>query len=126
PLPSSAHGVGGPRTEPRPRAGRTDGIPESEPVMKKVIAVVLVMGLVFGVTFITQFTLSDPKKKEDDGSAAMPLLFGSQEARRDPTSDDPHHRYFQGFYEKGAENSVLFWFRNENPAEVTFGFRGFS
>src|SRR5262245_49672155 len=94
--------------------------------MKKVIAIVLVMGLIFGVTYITQFTGTDVQTKDDPASSAMPLIFAHQEVRRNPLSDDPHDRYFPGFFEMGSESSTLFWFRNERPVDVTFGFKGFS
>lgn len=94
--------------------------------MKKVIALLLVMGLIFGVTYITQFTGNDPTPDDAKAVVAMPLLFTHADVKRDPNSDDPHERYFPGYFEKDLDNSVLFWFRNENPAEVHFGFRGFS
>jgi hypothetical protein len=92
--------------------------------MKKVIAVVLVMALIFGVTFITQFTGRDDQPT--DKKSSLSLAFGHSEVKRDPTSDDPQNRYFVGFYEKGAENSVLFWFRNEGTEEAVLTFLGVS
>jgi hypothetical protein len=92
--------------------------------MKKVIAILLVMGLIFGVTYITMFTGSDVESGKK--AVTFPLVFPHEEVHRDATSDDPHFRYFQGFFEKGAENATYFWFRNEEPVEVTFGFRGVS
>jgi hypothetical protein len=92
--------------------------------MKKVIAILLVMGLIFGVTYITMFTGTDPDSGKK--TATFPLLFGHEMVERNPTSDDPHFRYFHGFYEQGAENAIYFWFRNEEPVEVSFGFRGVS
>src|SRR5262249_50471138 len=94
--------------------------------MKKVIAVVLIMALIFAVTYITQFTGTDVPSADDKTTASMPLLFAHQEVRRNPSSDDPQDRFFPGFYEMGSESSILFWFRNEKPVEVSFGFRGFS
>src|SRR5262245_53739174 len=92
--------------------------------MKKVIAILLGMGLIFGVTYITMFTGTDVTPNKT--TASMPLLFDHQEVRRNPTSDEPHFRFFQGFYEKGAENAVYFWFQNIEPVEVALKFGGVS
>jgi hypothetical protein len=92
--------------------------------MKKVVAILLVMGLIFGVTYITMFTGKDvePDKKV----TTFPIVFGHEEVHRDATSDDPHFRFFQGFFEQGSENGTYFWFRNEGPVEVTLSFGGVS
>ncbi|HEY2786873.1 MAG TPA: hypothetical protein VGJ05_18070, partial [Fimbriiglobus sp.] len=95
--------------------------------MKKLIALVLVMSLVFGVTYITQFTGSDVAPKDDKKESGVgPLLWGYLTAKRDATSDEPHYRYYPGFFEVNVQNSELFWFRNEKPVDVTFGFGGVS
>ncbi len=77
--------------------------------MKKLIAVVLVMGLIFGVTYITQFTGTDVAPKDvNKESGVGPLLWGAQSAKRDTTSSEPHYRFFPGFYEVNVESSVFF------------------
>ncbi len=94
--------------------------------LKLVIPIALLVAVVFGVTFISQYS---PKSVDDDteaglrgqsgvGRAEPPLRFNSSIRQWGPES--LQDLIFPGFYEGGETlNSASFWFENRNAAPVT-------
>ncbi|HEV3440486.1 MAG TPA: hypothetical protein VG122_24235, partial [Gemmata sp.] len=94
--------------------------------LKVVIPIALLVAVVFGVTFISQYS---PKSADDEtevglrgssgaGKGEPPLRFNS--SIRQWSSDSLQDLIFPGFYEGGETlNSAAFWFENRNPAPVT-------
>ncbi len=94
-----------------------------------VLGVGMLLCVVFGVTFVGQYTGGPVKDPDKPGGAAaivgVPLSFASTEMGFDPTSDDLGKKYFDGFYEVTDQlHPVNFWFKNPHPQPVAFTVRG--
>jgi len=93
------------------------------------LGVGMMLAVVFGVTFIGQYT-GGPEKdivKPDDPAAivGLPLLFAKNEMAYDPTSEDLDKKYFNGTFEVTDQlHKVNFWFKNPHPQPVSFTVRG--
>ena len=97
--------------------------------MKKLVLTALLffgfLGLVFGLTFISDFMGEAEKPKPGEVGAdgkkpiGAPFVFLSSQCKFDPASSDRQNRMVRGFYELGESDSALFWFKNRSPREVT-------
>ena len=97
--------------------------------MKKYVLTALLfigfIGLVFGLTFISDFMGEAEKIKPGEVGAdgkrpiGAPFVFLSSQCKFDPASADLQNRMFRGFYEVGETDSALFWFKNRSPREIT-------
>jgi hypothetical protein len=99
-----------------------------KPILKIAVPLVVLVGVVFGITYIMIYV--PPDQKTDDGPTGdRPLIFPS--ATRfwqpgwatapddDEKGADPLNRLFPGFYEQGMKGKARFWFQNKNPQPVT-------
>lgn len=125
-----------PKTAPAsPPATSPQAVPSSAPVkstsspLKVLIPIVALVAVVFGVTFVSQYT----PRQEDPATAQRavsdlgkhPLRFGTSIRRWDPQSESPLDLYFPGFYEPSdALRTVSFWFENRNPSPVSIQSEG--
>ena len=94
-----------------------------------VLGVGMLLVVVFGITFIAQYTggteKEDVRPDEVAGIAGVPLLFSKNEMAYDPGSDDLDKKYFDGFVEVTDQlHKVNFWFKNPHPQAVYFTVRG--
>lgn len=99
---------------------------------KTLIPIALVVALVSGVTFISQFSgTTTTSNKQGTGADAStedslpPLFFDAQHVQFDPEdSTNIANRAFNGFFEIGDTiHWVTFWFRNEKPYPVKLAVR---
>lgn len=97
--------------------------------LKVLVPLVLLIAVVFAVTFFSQYTVNDPVEIEGskNQSADKPLHFFSNVRHWDPrpvgddgvTPPSLQDRIFPGFYEAdGTRNPAQFWFENRNPKPV--------
>ena len=106
--------------------------PEASAVRSNLMAglgVGMLLVLVFGVTFIAQYTggpePEQAKAEQAAGIVGVPLLFAKNEMGYDPVSEDLDKKYFQGFFEVTDQlHKVNFWFKNPHPVPVNFTVRG--
>lgn len=94
-----------------------------------VLGVGMLLCVVFGVTFVGQYTggpEKDPAKPEPGAAiVGVPLSFTSTEMGFDPASEDLGKKYFDGFYEVTDQlRPVNFWFKNPHPQPVLLTVRG--
>ncbi|HEY8504194.1 MAG TPA: hypothetical protein VIL46_06395 [Gemmataceae bacterium] len=85
-------------------------------VTQVLLPIALVVGLIFGVTYISNYTRSNrPVPNQESGPAqdVMPLKFGHTVAKRDP--EYFYLRHFRENYEVGTGGRHDFWFHNPNP-----------
>ncbi len=108
---------------------KTPLAPTSASPFKIIIPILMLVAVIFGVTFFAQYT---PKKNDDDlrgdkgksTAKAYPLVFGSGIRKwdpvlvLDPTMCNIQNFVFPGFYENGTKSSVSFWFENRNSSPV--------
>ena len=84
----------------------------------------LIVAMVFGFTFITEFTPNDPADKyatipDEKKPVGQAFNFPSSVCKYDPAPDATlQNRMFRGFYEVGETDSALFWFANRSPRPV--------
>ena len=90
---------------------------------KTIIPILLMVGVVFGITFISQYA---PKKKEESKRKTEEvydkkvLTFGQSIRVWNPQSFDLPDQIFPGFYEGGpTEYPASFWLENRHAAPVT-------
>ncbi len=93
------------------------------------LGVGMLLVVVFGTTFIAQYTGgpdTDPVKSDDAATiSGVPLLFSKNEMAFEPGSDDLDKKYFDGFFEVTDQlHKVNFWFKNPHPQSVYFTVRG--
>jgi hypothetical protein len=93
--------------------------------LKTALPIVLVVLMVFGITFMSQFTTEPPKPSGDGADSAIsslqPLVAGSAVRVFDPNSVDAVNRVFTGYFEVGSsedQNRVSFFIRNQRPTPV--------
>lgn len=91
--------------------------------LKTALPIILVFLMVFGITFMSQFTAPAPvavDQSEED--TAPPLVVGNAEIKFDPNpAAPPHDRFFPGNFEVGTEgntNRVGFFVRNVRSSSV--------
>src|SRR5579872_4187685 len=101
--------------------------------LKVLIPIVMLMAVIFGVTFFAQYT---PNKPDDDSNSdrgkrtakITPLTFGNSIRRWDPVLKvDPSNFQdwiFPGFYEMGTTHRAAFWLENKNSAPVNMKLAG--
>lgn len=103
---------------------RNDRPPTESPMkstLKTVVPLALLFGVVFGVIFVVQYS---PKQDDAEaealklGPAEPPLRFFSSQRRWDPDGESLEDRVFDGYYEKDARGTAVFWFENRNADEV--------
>jgi hypothetical protein len=86
--------------------------------LKTVLPIVIMGAIIFGVTFMSQFTMTDKQKddaKDASGNQTHPLLAGNTERKFDPLNEEPINRLFNCFFEVGTpdeRNRVGFIIRN--------------
>ena len=93
------------------------------------LGVGMLLVVVFGITFIAQYTGGTEKDQVVTGEAAaisgVPLEFPKSEMGYDPTSDDVDKKYFEGFFEVTDQlHKVNFWFKNTHTQPVYLTVRG--
>ena len=95
------------------------------------LGVGLLAGVVFGLTFISQYTAGTDSPKPGAGGGpdgavgGPPLSFSTTRMVYDPASEELAHRQFGGFYEVSpVEVPASFWFQNPHPVPVTVTVRG--
>ncbi len=91
--------------------------------LKTALPIGLVVLMVFGITFMSQFTpQSGPVAEQNEVETIPPLIVGSAEILYDPSPGAPaHHRFFPGNFEVGTGDSVNrvgFIIRNARPESV--------
>jgi len=95
--------------------------------LKVVIPIVLLMAVVFAVTYFSQYTPTEPEVKTVEKVVAKkPLQFFSNIRRWNPIPGNSlQDREFPGFFEQkeiypeGEQPRAAFWFENRNPHPVT-------
>jgi hypothetical protein len=89
-----------------------------------VLPIAAVVGLVFGITFIANYSANNPAKKGDgtkgDAKPEPPLRFSVTVGRNDPTV--PFLRNWKSDYEAGEHGHFDFWFQNSHEQEVRVAF----
>ena len=94
-------------------------------MFKVAVPLVLLLAVVFGVTFFginkPPEIKDDDSKKKAEPSGGKGLVFYSATRRWDPSPDaSPADQVFPGFFEPGEQtHATHFWFENRNPAPVT-------
>lgn len=91
--------------------------------LKTALPIGLVVLMVFGITFMSQFTApAPPAVDRDEEQLALPLIVGNAEVKHDPVPTAPaHDRFFTGNFEVGTDetrNRVGFVVRNARPTNV--------
>lgn len=100
--------------------------------LKILVPLVVLVGVVFGVTLLTLYKQPDDTKTPGDGkdpdrsTGAAPLRFFTSTRQWEPTSENLSNRYFPGFFEKGTEAKTAFWFDNPNDRAVVVQLKGVS
>lgn len=91
-----------------------------------VLPIAAVAGLVFGITFVANYSARNPEKKGDKppGHSEPPLRFVTLVGRHDP--DVPHLRAVKMAYEIGEHGHFDFWFTNTRDQDVRVSFTGAS
>src|SRR5437763_135696 len=89
--------------------------------LKILVPIVLLMGVVFAITYFSQYTPTEPDETPiAQRQVKGPLRFFSSTRFWDPrpgASLMDHE--FQGFFEPGeTQYSATFWFENRNPVPV--------
>jgi hypothetical protein len=89
-----------------------------------VVAFLLLMAVIFGMTLIGEMTGNDSTKKETvSASKKIPVgeifKFRTSEVNYDPKSDELQKQFFRGFFEEGDEDTVQFWFDNRSPVPIS-------
>lgn len=111
-----------------------DSSPRNPPAMtsalKYAVPLVLLVGVVFAVTYFSRYTPDEPTVTPDQKAAATakPLVFFTTARRWDPrpTASIPDQA-FPGFFKVGTlEQKAHFWFENRNPEPVTLQLKGIS
>lgn len=92
-------------------------------------AVVMLVGVVFVATLISQYSgTPDPgpvASGTDPVLTGPPLRFTVDKMMYDPASEELPHRHFTGFYEVSPELvPASFWFQNVHPSPVELTVRG--
>ncbi len=101
------------------------------------VPLVVLAGVVFGVTLLSQYTPREEKEPTPGAASAAAaggwpenepaLRFRSDMVGWDPTSDDLALKTFPGFFEPGGTlHHASFWFRNGNAVPVEIRARGVS
>lgn len=91
--------------------------------MKTALPIGLVVLMVFGITFMSQFTADAPPAVQTaEVDTTLPLVVGSADVMFDPSpAAPPHYRFFPGYYEvgtDGSDNRVGFVIRNPRASSV--------
>jgi hypothetical protein len=101
--------------------------------LKIAVPVVVLMAVIFGVTFFAQYTPNTDDKTGPGGpSGEPPLRFFSSTRMWDPRPEASlQNQNFPGFYERqanaaGQQNGASFWFENRNTRPVTMKLKGVS
>ncbi len=91
--------------------------------LKTALPIVLVVVMVFGLTFMSQFTAPTKPREEAEAVEDLPVLvIGNTERTYNPSHPDAVNRVFQSYFEIGTEgkdNRVGFFVRNVRPAGVS-------
>jgi len=88
-----------------------------------VLPIAVIAGLVFGITWIMNYSNTNPSGGSSNGVSAPkpteipPLKFVHLTAKRDPNV--PDLRDWDDYFEMGTEGHFDFWFRNVHEQEVT-------
>jgi hypothetical protein len=131
--PAAKSPVGGPAVpavSPAPSTSapvRPNGQPAApggvKSMLKIAIPLVVLVAVVFGITYFSRYTQKDNDNNQNAGSVEPPLRFGSSMRQWIPfgTLQD---QSFPGFYEAradaaGPKNAAAFWFENRNRGSVT-------
>lgn len=92
-----------------------------------VLPIAALAGLVFGITYILNYSSSSTSEKKTDGgkdAGKLALKFNTILVQKDPNPNEvpPHLKHWRGNYEIGEAGHYDFWFKNENdqPVSVTF------
>jgi hypothetical protein len=90
--------------------------------LKIAIPLLALVGVVFGITYFSQYTPRVDDTKGNTGGTEPPLRFGSS-ARVWHPQGSLQERAFPGYYEvqanaSGRTNGAGFWFENRNPNSV--------
>ena len=106
-----------PTAQGQPRAA--GGVKQT---LKIAIPLLALVGLVFGITYFSQYTPRVEDTKGNTGSVEPPLRFGSSSRAWLPQGN-LQERAFPGYYEvqadaSGRKNGAAFWFENRNPNSV--------
>lgn len=96
--------------------------------LKVIVPLAVLVGLVFGVTFLMQYKPPDPSDADTTGPASEPpLRFFTSERKWEPASDDLPNRAFPAFVEPGeADQFAPFWFENRNTSPVVMQLKSVS
>jgi hypothetical protein len=105
--------------------------------LKVLLPMVMLVAVVFGVTFFAQYAPRENKDDDRGGSRkgtakSDPLRFASGDRRwepdlvTDPIKSNLPNWIFPGFYEVGARNHASFWLENRNPTPISFKLAGAS
>lgn len=84
----------------------------------------LFAAVIFGVTLVSQFSGTNPKRVPEGGPDApsevgTPLLFVTNKMFYEPSSEYLPYRSFPGFFEPGEQlQAATFWFQNPYPKPV--------
>lgn len=111
------------------KPGTTPAESSSGSPLKVAVPIVMLVAVVFGITFISQYS---PKSTDDDVSSGPsssnnspkgepPLRFNSAIRMWDPSPyGSIQDQIFPGFYEvNDRKNSAAFWFENRNPSQIS-------
>jgi hypothetical protein len=114
-----------------------DGAPVMKSTLKILVPLVALVGLVFGVTLLLQYTPTEEKdggKGPKGGGGERPLTFFTSTRAWDgrpvwavypdaPSPTAPDH-FFPGFFEKNTKTRTAFWFENRNASPVSVQLKG--
>lgn len=92
-----------------------------------VLPIVAIAGIVFGITYMSNYTASDRSKKNDDtksGNVVQPLKFAITKVAPDPS--DWRLKDWNSDLEVGAKGSFDFWFTNVSEQPVRLAVMGTS
>ncbi len=91
-----------------------------KPLMRTLLPISILAGVIFGITFMTNYTDSsrtDDKPLEKSATSRVPLRFFTLTA--DPLSPAPYMKFWESNVEIGSKGQFDFWCLNRNDQPVT-------
>lgn len=84
------------------------------------LGLAMLVGVVFVLTVVRQYTATDEPKPGDSAAVGVPLLFSTTKMYPDPNGDDLGRRHFVGVHEVSSDLvAAPFWFRHPHAEPVT-------
>lgn len=120
--------------------GNTPAEPGLRSTLKILVPLVVLVGVVFGITLLMIYKPAETKDPTDGGDSQAvpggqsPLRFFTTARHYDPRpvwGDDPvpvslQDHYFPGYFERNTETKTAFWFENRHEKPVLVQLKGVS